>query len=170
MATLADPPGARPVRLTPGPFEYLLATVATILLAMVVVALARGFDRWAGVPWQIWLHLVTVVPALALTPVMLLRRRGDPLHRLLGKIWVVAMVTTALLSLNVREINHGQFSPIHLFAIPTLIQAPLIWWAARTHRVALHRRFVLGLVTGALILAGAFTFPFGRMLGSWLFG
>jgi uncharacterized membrane protein len=29
---------------------------------------------------------------------------------------------------------------------------------------------VRGMVTGALLVAGFFTFPFGRMLGAWLFG
>jgi uncharacterized membrane protein len=43
-------------------------------------------------------------------------------------------------------------------------------WAARTHRYAAHRRAVRGMVTGALLIAGFFTFPFGRLLGHWLFG
>ena len=37
--------------------------------------------------------------------------------------------------------------------------------AARTHKVALHRSSVRGMVTGALLIAGFFTFPFGRLLG-----
>jgi len=49
------------------------------------------------------------------------------------------------------------------------VAAPLIWWTARTHRVAAHRRQVRGMVTGALLVAGFFTLPFGRLLGRWLF-
>ena len=47
---------------------------------------------------------------------------------------------------------------------------PLIVWAARTHNVARHRNAVRGMVAGALIIAGIFTFPFDRLMGHWLFG
>lgn len=171
MATIGEGSGRRGgVSLAPTPYQRLLAIGALVLLGAVLVALVRGYPQWGRVPWQVWPHLGTVMVALVLTPVMLLRRRGDPTHRLLGKVWIVSMLLTALLSFNVREINHGQFSLIHLLSAYTVLQAPLAWWAARTHRVALHRRVVLGLVTGALLVAGFFTFPFGRLLGSWLFG
>jgi uncharacterized membrane protein len=48
--------------------------------------------------------------------------------------------------------------------------APRVWLTARAHNVVGHRATVRGLVTGALIIAGYFTFPFDRMLGHWLFG
>jgi uncharacterized membrane protein len=32
-----------------------------------------------------------------------------------------------------------------------------------------HRRSVRAMVTGALLIAGFFTFPFNRLLGHWLF-
>ena len=107
--------------------------------------------------------------ALALTPVMLLRRRGDARHRLLGRVCAGAMMLTAILSLFVRLSNHGQFSLIHLLSVYTLVQVPILVWTARTHRVARHRRAVRAMVTGALLIAGFFTFPFGRLLGHWLF-
>jgi uncharacterized membrane protein len=159
-----------PKPITPDFYERLLAFASLVLLAAVLTALAKGYPTWGQVPWQVWPHLVTILIALALTPVMLLRRRGDATHRLLGKIWVVAMILTAALSFNLREINHGQFSPIHLLSVFTLVMAPLAWWFARTHRIAQHRRSVRGLVTGALLVAGFFTFPFNRLLGQWLFG
>jgi uncharacterized membrane protein len=169
MASIAEP-ATRRDPFAPDLFERILAIAATILLAAVIAALAKGYREWPLVPWQVWPHLVTVMAALALTPVMLLRRRGDPLHRALGRAWAASMVLTASLSFNLREINDGQFSIIHLLAVWTLIQAPLIWWSAHTHRVATHRRAVRGMVTGALLIAGFFTFPFNRLLGHWLFG
>jgi uncharacterized membrane protein len=138
-------------------YERALATVAVILLSLVIAALARG-------------HLATILIALILTPVILLGRRGTSLHRLLGWIWASSMVLTALLSLFVRTINPGHFSLIHLLSVFTLLQVPLIVVSARSHNVPRHRRSVRAMVTGALLIAGFFTFPFNRLLGHWLFG
>jgi uncharacterized membrane protein len=168
MATVAEKV-QRPRALTPDGYEKFLAGAAIALLLTVLAALLRGHAQWGRVPWPVWAHLATILPALALTPVMLLRPRGDARHRLLGKIWVAAMLLTALISFAVRLSNHGQLSFIHLISAYVIIAAPLIWWTARTHRVTAHRRQVRGMVTGALLVAGFFTLPFGRLLGSWLF-
>lgn len=150
-------------------FERMLAIGAIILLAMVLLALAKGHGYWARIPINLWAHLGTMIVALALTPVMLLRRRGDRPHRLLGRIWVAAMILTALISFTIREVNDGGFSIIHILSAWTLIQVPLIWWSAHRHQVARHRGSVRGMVLGALLIAGFFTFPFNRMLGQFLF-
>lgn len=151
-------------------YEKVLAAGAIVLLAVVLVALARGRAHWGAVPGVVWAHLATIVVALVLTPVMLLRGRGDARHRLLGKVWVAAMFLTAAITFWVRTSHPGHFSFIHILSLYVVIAAPMIWWTARQHRVAAHRRQVRGMVTGALLIAGFFTLPFGRMLGSWLFG
>ena len=155
--------------LTADGYERFLAFAAIILLATILVALAKGHADWPRVPLVIWGHLATVLIALALTPVMLLRRRGDARHRVLGRVWVAAMFLTAIESFFVRFSNHGGFSFIHLISAYVVVAAPLIWWSARNHRIAAHRGQVRGMVTGALLIAGFFTLPFGRMLGHWLF-
>ncbi|UVO51454.1 hypothetical protein M0208_13425 [Sphingomonas sp. SUN019] len=149
-------------------YEKILSVAATILLVAACTAILRGQSEWLRVPALIWAHLATVLIATGLTPVMLLRRRGDARHRLLGTVWVVAMLATVLLSLGVR--TGGGFSVIHILSLWTLVQVPIIWWSARTHNVVRHRRAVRGMVTGALVVAGFFTFPFDRLLGHWLFG
>ncbi len=170
MATIATRAGKAPPSLAPDRFERVLAIAAAILLAFVIAALLRGNRHWGQVPVLVWLHLGSMMIALALTPIMLLRRRGDRPHRALGTIWVAAMLATALISLGIRNANHGNFSIIHILSAWTLFQVPLIWWSARHHRLAVHRRSVRGMVTGALLIAGFFTFPFNRMLGQFLFG
>ena len=161
---------ARAKPLAADGYEKFLAVTTIALLATVLVALARGYPHWGAVPPLVWAHLATILPALALTPVMLLRPRGDTFHRLLGKIWVAAMLLTAIISFGVRESRHGSLGLIHLISAYVILVAPLIWWSARHHRIVQHRRTVRGMVTGALLVAGFFTFPFGRLLGAWLFG
>lgn len=168
MASAAPARGTRAKALAPDRFERILAVAAIVLLAAVFTALLKGRAEWDRVPGEVWPHLVTIVIALALTPVMLLRPRGDRRHRLLGTIWVVAMITTALLSFGIR--SSGSFSIIHLLSLWVLIQVPLLWWRARRHKVAAHRSGARAMVTGALLIAGFFTFPFDRLLGHWLFG
>ena len=168
MATMAQE-RKRPASLAADGYEKLLAIAAIILLGAVLVALAKGYAYWPRIPAVVWAHLGTIMIALALTPIMLLRRRGDPAHRLLGKIWVSAMFLSAAISFFVRLSNPGGFSFIHIISAYVVIAAPMIWWTARTHRISAHRRSVRAMVTGALLVAGFFTFPFGRMLGSFLF-
>lgn len=169
MATIAEPT-VREKPLTPDIFERILAVGAVALLIAVVVALAKGHGQWAIVPANIWLHIATILIALVLTPVMLLRRRGDRFHRQLGWVWATAMMATALISFDLRYTNPGSFSFIHILSAWTLIQVPIIVWSARTHNLKRHRRGVRAMVLGALLIAGFFTFPFNRLLGHWLFG
>lgn len=156
--------------LAPDLFDRILSFASLLLLAAVLTALWRGRAEWAEVPPFVWAHIATIVVAVVLTPVMLLRRRGDRLHRRLGWIWAAAMFLTALLTFGIRGINQGSFSLIHILSAWTLLQVPLIVRAARAHNHRQHRNAVRGMVTGALIIAGAFTFPFDRLLGHWLFG
>ena len=151
-------------------YEKFLAGASIALLIIVLTALVRGHAHWGQVPWPIWAHLATILTALILTPIQLLRPRGDPLHRRLGRVWVIAIFLAAAFSFLVHTIHPGGFSFIHILSAYVIVTAPIIWWSARTHRIALHRGNVRGMITGALLIAGFFTLPFGRLLGSWLFG
>jgi uncharacterized membrane protein len=155
----------------------LLAVASAVLALAALMAIARGQPQWGKVPPLVWLHLVSILVATGLTPVMLLRRKGDGRHRRLGYVWVSAMLMTAATSLafSTREpagwgVFTGDFSPIHLLSIFVLVQVPRIVTAARQHDRIGHERGVRGIVVGALLVAGFFTFPFGRMLGGWLLG
>ena len=169
MASVAHPAAPR-ASVRPERIDRLLSAGAVILFVAAVAAILRGHDQWRMVPALIWLHLTTILVATALTPVMLLRVRGDRRHRTIGKLWIVAMLATAISSLFIHVSGPGRFSVIHLLSFWTRVQVPLIWWTARHHDVARHRRAVHGMVIGALLVAGFFTFPFHRLLGTWLFG
>jgi uncharacterized membrane protein len=166
-ATPQNPPG--PQTLQPDRFEQCLSAGSILLLCAALVAIGKGRNDWGLIPSNVWVHLATIGIALILTPIMLLRKRGDRLHRKLGWVWVSAMFLTALLSLDIRLVNRGGFSFIHILSVWTMIQVPIIAWTAKTHQVARHRSSVRGMVLGALLIAGFFTFPFGRLMGQWLF-
>lgn len=153
----------------PDRLERMLGLLSLVMLAVILVAVMRGRAEWAQIPGIVWLHLATMLTALALTPMLLWRRRGDGRHRVLGYVWSGAMMATAIDSLFIRGRN-GAFSVIHLLSAFVIVMVPVLVLSARSHRVARHRRTVRGLVIGALLVAGIFTFPFGRLLGRWLFG
>lgn len=156
-----------------------LSVATLVLIAAVLVAIIRGAPHWQAVPALVWLHLSLVLVAMALTPVMLLRRKGTRWHRRLGYVWITAMVLTAATTLFFKTgvmgpghvgILTGDISPIHALSLFVLVLAPIVVVRARQHDRARHERTVRGLVFGALLIAGFFTFPFNRLLGSWLFG
>lgn len=156
--------------IAPDMLERICGGLALVLLAFALTAVFKGRHDWPAIPAIIWAHLGTVLVALAITPVLLWRKRGDKFHRSLGWIWCVSMFATALLSFGLRLSNSGGFSLIHILSVITVIGVPVVVLSARRHDISRHRRQVRGFVIGALLVAGFFTFPFNRLLGHWLFG
>ncbi len=155
---------------TPDIIEKACGWLSLFLLACVLAAVFKGRVHWHDVPWQIWVHLAALALVLVITPVMMWRKRGDDLHRLLGWIWSAAMMIAAIISFDMRFTNQGGFSVIHILSVFVIFGVPVIVISARRRDIEKHRRRVRGMVIGALLVAGFFTFPFQRMLGSWLFG
>jgi uncharacterized membrane protein len=118
-------------------------------------------------------HLATVLPAFAIGTYMMFARKGDRFHRLLGKGYMLLMLTTAAISLFMpafvgpRLLNHFGF--IHLFSVLTLVSVPQAYFAARSHNIVAHKSAMIGLYVGGLIIAGGFALMPGRLLHSWLF-
>lgn len=154
----------------PDRLEKLLGWLALVMLGFVLAALFRGMDQWGRLPMTVWAHLATIIVALVLTPMLLWRPRGTRRHRQLGYAWCAAMMLTAIDSYWVRFSNPGHLSPIHALSVLTMVMVPVLVWSARRSDVYRHRRTVRGLIVGALLIAGFFTFPFDRLLGHWLFG
>ena len=164
------PVAREPISLLPDRTERVLGVLTLVLLGFVLTALARGAAHWGQLPWTLWLHLATMMTTLALTPAILWMRRGTRLHRPLGYAWVTALGLTAIDSFALRFSKDGGFSVIHILSVVVLVLLPLLVITARRHDHRRHRRVVRGLVIGALLTAGFFTFPFHRLLGGWLFG
>lgn len=144
----------------------IAATVlGTIVVTLALMALSYGngemSDNSLSVPLII--HIVTVIPAIPLGAWVLFRRKGDALHRMLGKIWAMLMATTAISTL------WFSLSWIHLFTLLVLVSLPLSIWAVRRGDIAGHRQAMEGMYIG-LVVAGAFAFLPGRFLGGILFG
>lgn len=106
------------------------------------------------------LHAIGATFSLAVGALLLLRRRkGDLAHRRLGRIWMAAMYWTAGSSFGIRALHPGHLSWIHGLSAWTLVSLTIALWAARTHRVDLHRGFAAGSyfgLCGAGIAAMAF--------------
>ncbi|TMJ32607.1 MAG: DUF2306 domain-containing protein [Alphaproteobacteria bacterium] len=122
-------------------------------------------------PPPIALHAMAAMAAFALGIVQFAAPKGTIPHRTIGWIFVGLMLAVALSSLRIHQIRlWGPWSPIHLLSIFMLITLPLAVWAAHRHRVAEHRRAMISLFLGALVIAGAFTLVPGRIMHQVVFG
>ena len=120
-----------------------------------------------------YLHLATILPAFVIATFVLCRRKGTRLHKLLGRVFLVLMLTTAAITLFMpaqvgpRLLNHFGF--IHGFSLLVFYSAPRAYFAARRGDIRAHRGNMIGLYVGAILIAGAFAFIPGRMLHGLLF-
>jgi uncharacterized membrane protein len=122
-------------------------------------------------PVAIQLHAYAAAAAFVLGAVQLAGVKGTSVHRMLGYGWAVLMLFVAASSFWIHDLRiWGPWSPIHLLSFLTLIMLPLGIWSARHHSVQRHRFTMIGLFTGALVIAGLFTFVPGRIMHKVLFG
>jgi uncharacterized membrane protein len=153
--------------------RLLAAVTVGVVLALAVASTVAHAPDWgllARQPLVIQLHIAAALAALLLGTVQLVGIKGTGLHRLIGWSWVVAMVTVAVSSLFIRQINPGSFSLIHLLSGWTLIAVPMALFAIRRGRVRSHASGMTWTFVGGLIVAGAFTFLPGRLMWEVFFG
>ncbi len=121
-----------------------------------------------------FIHLYTVFPAFLLGTISLLLKKGTRFHKTIGRIYMVLMLFTAVVTLFMRAhvgptlFNH--FGWIHLFSFLTIWTVPTAYLAIKRGDVKSHKRKMLLLYFGAIIIAGGFTFFPGRYLHSVCFG
>jgi len=121
-----------------------------------------------------YLHLATVVPCFIIGTILLLIKKGTTVHKSFGRIYMVLMMITAVVTLFMpahvgpKFLNH--FGWIHSFSFLTLYTVPTAYLAIKKGNVKSHKRKMILLYFGAIIIAGGFTFTPGRYLYQLFFG
>ena len=125
----------------------------------------------AAEPLAVKIHLLTVIPAFAIgTWLIFASRKGSPVHRALGFVYLALMTVTAVATFFIRSIIPGSLSPVHLFIPLTLFGVFGALWNVRRGNIKGHRNAMLGLYFGGLLIAGALTLLPGRLLHHVFFG
>lgn len=152
----------------------LVIVAGSMMTALSLFAIGRGILGYSGeLPHLqnavVVFHVITVVPCVPLGLYLLLAPKGTPMHRQLGKLWVALMVVTALSTLFIHD--GMRLSWIHIFVPITLRAAYLIVAKARRGDIVGHRKEIVGLFLGALMIPGivAFVIP-GRLMNVMLLG
>lgn len=120
-----------------------------------------------------YFHLATVLPCVAMGGVLFFMKKGTPVHKGIGKVYMILMIITGLITLfmpaQVGPSLFGHFGWIHSFSALTLYSAPRAYFAIRAGDVKAHQYSMIGLYMGGIVIAGAFTLAPGRYLHELLF-
>ncbi|MFT7030474.1 MAG: putative membrane protein [Marinoscillum sp.] len=121
-----------------------------------------------------FVHLLTVAPCFIIGTILLLIKKGTSFHRNAGRVYMGLMLFTAIVTLfmearvGTRFFNH--FGWIHLFSLLTIYTVPTAYLAIKKGNIKAHKRKMILLYFGAIIIAGGFTFVPGRYLYQLFFG
>ena len=116
-------------------------------------------------------HAYAALIALVLGVVMLVRAKGTPSHKALGRAWVAIMVAVAASSFWITGLMEGGgFSAIHVLSVVTLAALPYAVWQVRRGRVGAHRITMISVFVGGPVIAGLLTLLPGRLMYVSVFG
>jgi uncharacterized membrane protein len=126
-------------------------------------------------PPAVQLHVATVLPAFLLgTWQIFASRKGAPVHRAVGYLYLALMTVTAVTTLWVHQIMPRSpfygLSPIHLLIPLVLFGVAAALYGAWTHNVRMHRSAMIGVYVGAILIAGALTLLPHRIMHAVVFG
>ncbi len=120
---------------------------------------------FAEAGFVIQIHIVAAVTAFFLGSFVLWRKKGGRIHRILGRLWVLVMTIVAGGSFFINELRvWGEYSPIHLLSVATLISLVLAIFYARKGMIRAHRQTMQSLYLGAMVVAGGLAFMPGRIM------
>lgn len=147
----------------------LAGPVSTYFQHHEIRAHAPDWAAFAALPPQFKVHIVAAVSALVIGFVILALPKGRGPHKALGWTWVIAMSTIAVSSLFMTGLNGDAYSLIHLISGWVIVVLPMGVYAIRNRNVAAHRRHMLSLFLGALLISGTFSFLPGRFMFDFFF-
>ena len=117
------------------------------------------------------LHAIMAIVAVILGGIQLSMKKGGPIHKLFGRIWVGLMMIVAISSFFIHEIKlWGAYSPIHLLSLWTIFILGVGIYYVRVGNVKRHKQTMIALYFFALIVAGFFTLYPGRIMHQILIG
>lgn len=128
----------------------------------------EAMDGWIDAPAVLWTHGLAAAAAVVLAGAQAVRRKGDPMHRTVGVLWVGLMLVVIVTSYGLRG-EGGGFSWIHGLSVLALISMVLAMLSLRRGDTRAHGRWMSGAAIG-LATAGVFTLLPNRIIGGWLFG
>lgn len=120
-----------------------------------------------------YIHLATVVPCFFIGTILLLIKKGTNFHIIAGRVYMVLMLFTGIITLFMEAkvgplfLNH--FGYLHLLSLLTIWTVPKAYFAIKKGNIKSHKRAMLSLYFGGLIIAGGFTFFPGRYLYNLFF-
>lgn len=113
----------------------------------------------------IYLHLGTIIPVLLMGPAILLRKKGDRLHKITGRVWAIMMLVSCALSFGIR--HNGQLSWLHGLSAWTMFSMVGAVWHIRRGNVRKHQSYMVGSYVGTVI-AFIFALSPSRIAGAWV--
>ncbi len=118
-----------------------------------------------GAPVAIQLHTAAAMITILITVLIFSRARGTVTHKTLGWVWVGSMLVAAISSFWITTGGPVMgYSWIHLLSLFVVAGIMLALRNIRKGNIEGHRGWMIGMVWGALIVAGAFTLLPGRIM------
>lgn len=116
-------------------------------------------------PLIIQFHLLVAFIAIAGGAAQFMLKKGTSTHKIIGRLWVLAMGLVAVSGLFIHEIRmFGGFSLIHFLSLLTLFFLYMGVRAARKKQIRRHQRIMIYTYFLGLIVAGFFTLWQGRLM------
>ncbi len=124
-----------------------------------------------GATFAIQLHTAAAMIAILTTIAIFTRARGTATHKTLGWVWIGSMLIVAISSFWITTGGPVMgYSWIHLLSLFVLTGIVLALRNIRKGDVEGHRGWMIGMVWGGLVVAGAFTLLPGRIMYGVLLG
>lgn len=99
------------------------------------------------------IHAIAASYSILFGAFQLLRRtKSGKLHKIIGRVWVVAMYLVCFTSFGIQTLNGG-FSWLHGLSLFTIGTVSVGLWAAIVRKIPAHKSFMMGSYFGVL---GAF--------------